>query len=227
MKWYLNSAYGNYLHKHKFFTKKLKELSCKNMLVIAHQSTKTADRALEIILESEPSILEVVNVTVFDPYKYNKGEYKIVDFDAVYVKGGLFENWDLLILAPCGPKFYPDLKKFLFKKNGCYFGSSLGTYILFDEFETNPESGENEPPSYWYDHGMGIFKNITLDSHYSPPQNLKMLHDRQIENLKKHPQLKFGVQFSSDCVLEIDSERPMEWKILSGRYEVNKYYPEL
>lgn len=227
MKWYLNSASGDLLHEKQFFTKKLKEHTCKSMLIIAHQSTKGAARAVEIITQKEPSILDAVKVTVFEPEEYNRGDYHIVDFDAVYIKGGLFENWDEEILNPCGPKLYEDLRTFLFKPNGCYIGSSLGPYILFDQFETNPEQGPGEPPSYWYDHGMAIFAGVTIDTHFSPPQDLDYLRNRMMNNLKNHPELKYGVQLSSDCVLEIDSDNIWSWKILSGSYHVNKYYPEL
>ncbi len=226
MKWYLNSASGELLHKKNFFTKKLKENACKNMLVIAHQSSKGASRAYEIIFEQEPNLKEVAKLTLFDPQEYNLGKYKVADFDALYIKGGIPQKWDSEILAPCGEKINTDLKNFLFKKSGCYFGSSWGIYILFDSFHTHPEVGE-EHLSEWYNHGLGIYRNITLDTHYSPPQDMAFLKKRQIETLKSHPEIKFGVLFSSDCVIEVDSEDITNWKILSGSYEVTKYYPEL
>ena len=153
-------------------------------------------------------------------------KYKIEDFDAVYIVGGEYDLWENNVIKPSGEGLVEDIKKFLFKDIGCYFGSSAGLQLLFTSYHSEMEKGEEEK-SFWYEGGFGIIQGILPEVHFDESNDMEFLRNRNLGTLKEHPEFDFGVLFSGDCVLEIDSKNPYSWKILNGKYEVQKYHTEL
>lgn len=226
MKWYLNSGSANQLYAKQFFRKKLLEHNSKSLLIISGQSTKPAHEIKRRMLVGDPDLEKIATLTFFDPREYQEGKIKLNNFDALYIVGGEAKRWDENVVSPAGEKFILDLKQYLFRNEGCYFGSSWGFMIMFSSFHSEMELGE-EANSFWYEKGLAIFTNVLAEVHYDESNNMVFLKSRHLATLKDHPEFKCGMMFSGDCVLEIDSTNIAIWKILSGRYEVNKYYPEL
>lgn len=225
MKWFLGGGSVGYLYQHRFFTKKVEAHKIKSLLVIADHSTKGAKTSLDRLIKNEPELSSSVDVELFVPQKYNSDAQKrIHEYECVYIAGGEYDLWDTRVVEPAGETFLVDLKTFLFKDSGCYVGTSSGLQLLFGSFHSEMEKGY-EHESYWYEKGLNLMGNILCEVHYDKSNDVEFLKNRHLNTLKEHPEFEYGVMFSGDCLIEVDSKNVFEWKLLMGSYEVNKYYP--
>ncbi len=222
MKLYLISGGATQALKKNLFSKKLIAHGIKKMLLICFHHTAEDEKFLQYMKERDWEGVST-EVDIFSKEKFLSGDVDLLEYDSIYIAGGLanvfmdfYRNSD----------FGKDLIDWFKRDKGIYFGASMGTILLFEKAHSESEADVIHK-SVFLDDLLGFIPAILPEVHYSHLEYSKLLYDRHMYTLKDNPELKTGMIMTSDCILEIDTEDLLKFKILNGSYITTTYYDKI